>query len=88
MLAFVSIIALASCRPSPSTAELSLPDSTAIRATSERWLAAVRQGRWEDAAATYTDDAILWFGDAAFTGRAAILKSLQAQPPLSTLDAG
>jgi len=40
---------------SPS-AGLSPADMTAIRATSERWVAAVRAGRWADAAATWLGD--------------------------------
>ena len=86
LLVLVSGIALAGCRERPAPVELSSADVAAIRATSQRWLAAVRQGRWEEAAATYTGDAILWFGDNEFTGRAAILASLEAQQPLPTLE--
>jgi len=38
-------------------------DITAIRATSDRWMTAVRAGRPQDAAATFTTDAILRIGD-------------------------
>jgi uncharacterized protein (TIGR02246 family) len=65
----------------PPLADLSPDDIAAIRATSERWVTAVRAGRWEDAAATFTEDAILTFPDARFEGRAAILKFHQSMPP-------
>lgn len=62
---------------------LSSADIDAIRTTSARWVAAVRAGRWEDAAQTFTEDAILRFPDASYEGRAAILKFFQAMPPWS-----
>ena len=65
---------------SPSVA-LSPADIAAIRSTSERWVTAVRDGRWGDAAATYTSDAILRFQGAVYEGRAAIQKFLEAMPP-------
>jgi uncharacterized protein (TIGR02246 family) len=86
LLVLVSVALVAGCRRGSSAADLSPADITAIRATSARWLAAVRQGHWDEAAATYADDAILWFPNAAHKGKAAILKSLQAQEPMSTLD--
>jgi len=65
---------------SPS-AGLSPADIAAIRATSERWVTAVRAGRWADAAATFTSDAILRFSNAVYEGRAAIQKFHEAMPP-------
>lgn len=59
---------------------LSPSDIAAIRATSERWTAAVREGRWDDATATFTPDAILRFPDAVFEGRAAIRKFFDTMP--------
>lgn len=63
---------------------LSAADIAAIRATSDRWMAAVRAGRWEDAAATFTSDAILRIADRVFEGRAAILKFHAAGQPWDT----
>jgi uncharacterized protein (TIGR02246 family) len=77
----LSLCALASCRPDVRDVKLSEADITAIRATSERWFAAVSTGRWDDAAATFTEDAILRFPDAAYEGRAQILKFHQEMPP-------
>ena len=66
----------------PSVAgELSRTDIAAIRATTDRWVAAVRAGRWKEAAATYTEDAILWIAGAETKGKAAILKSFEAMQP-------
>ncbi|MDP2321982.1 MAG: nuclear transport factor 2 family protein [Acidobacteriota bacterium] len=53
----------------------------AIRATTDRWEAAVRAGNWEDAAATFTEDAVLRFANTVHEGRPAILKFHQAMPP-------
>lgn len=64
-----------------SADEFTSEDVAAIRATSERWLNAVREKRWNDAAATYTRDAILWFGQERFEGRDAIRRSLEEQGP-------
>jgi uncharacterized protein (TIGR02246 family) len=61
---------------------LSPADIAAIRATSDRWMAAVRARRWEDAAATFTTDAVLRFGDAVYEGRTAIQKFHESMPPL------
>ena len=72
---------LAACRQDPRAADLSPDDLASIRATSERWVSAVRAGRWEDAAATFTEDAILRFPEAAYEGRAAILKFHQTMSP-------
>jgi len=65
---------------SPS-AGLSPADIAAIRATSDRWVTAVRAGRWQDAAATFTTDAVLRFGAAVHEGRAAIQKFQESMPP-------
>ena len=65
---------------SPSTG-LSPADIAAIRATSDRWVTAVRAGRSEDAAATFTTDAVLRFGVAVYEGRAAIQKFHESMPP-------
>ena len=66
---------------SASTSDLSQADIGAIRATSDRWFAAVREQRWDDAAATFTEDAILWIGTATYQGRPAIRNFLQSMPP-------
>jgi uncharacterized protein (TIGR02246 family) len=60
---------------------LSPADIAAIRATSDRWVTAVRAGRSEDAAATFTTDAVLRFGVAVYEGRAAIQKFHESMPP-------
>ena len=39
------------------------------------------RGRWEDAAATFTTDAVLRFGVAGCNGRAAIQKFHESMPP-------
>lgn len=64
-----------------AAAELSAQDIAAIRATSERWVNAIRERRWDDAAATYTQDAVLWFGQDEFEGRESIREALQAMGP-------
>jgi ketosteroid isomerase-like protein len=60
---------------------LSSADIAAIRTTSNRWMAAMRDRRWDDAAATYTEDAILWIADATYRGRSAIRTLLESLPP-------
>jgi uncharacterized protein (TIGR02246 family) len=65
----------------PPRHELSAADIAGIRATSERWQAAARAGRWEDVAATFTENAVLRFPDIAYVGRAAILKYFQTLKP-------
>lgn len=60
---------------------LSPADIAAIRATSDRWVAAVRDRRWVDAAATFTTDAVLRLGTAVYEGRAAIQKFHESMPP-------
>lgn len=86
LFVLVSVALTVGCQRESSVADLSPADIAAIRATSAKWLAAVRAGHWDDAAATYTDDAVLWFPNAAYTGRPAILKSFQVQQPMTTLD--
>jgi uncharacterized protein (TIGR02246 family) len=81
LLVLLLVFAVAACRQVQQVAELSADDLAAIRATSDRWVTAVRAGRWEDAASTFTEDAILRFPDAAYEGRAAILKFHQTMPP-------
>lgn len=73
--------ALTGCQPAPSSTGLSAADITAIRATTDRWETAVREGKWEDAAATFTEDAVLRFADTVHEGRTAILKFHQTMPP-------
>jgi uncharacterized protein (TIGR02246 family) len=80
LLALLSVLGLAGCGASAPAGDLSAADVAAIRATSERWVTAVRAGRWTDAAATFTEDAILRFPDASFEGRAAILKYFETMP--------
>ena len=80
----LSVMALASCQPPPPSAELSQADLTAIRATSDRWMEAVRAGRWQDVAATFTEDAVLQFPDRVFTGRAAIQGFFETMPPFDS----
>ena len=81
MLVLLLAFACAGCRDVPSSPGLSAADIEAIRDTTDRWVSAVRAGRWEDAAATFADDAILRFPDAAYEGRPAILKFHQAMQP-------
>jgi uncharacterized protein (TIGR02246 family) len=59
---------------------LSPEDVTAIRATTDRWTAAVRAGKWDDAAALFTTDATLWIAGTAYTGRAAIREFHASMP--------
>ncbi len=63
------------------TTGLSPADIAAIRATSDRWFTAVRAGRWADAAATFTTDAVLRFGVDVYEGRAAIQTFHESMPP-------
>ena len=65
---------------SPS-AGLPPEDIAAIRATSARWVAAVRARRWDDVAATYTTDAVLQIAGTLYSGRAAIQKFHETMPP-------
>ncbi len=73
--------AIAACQSAPATSELSSKDIAAIRATTDRWIAAVRAGRWDDAAATFTPDATLWIAGSAYSGRAAIREFHASMPP-------
>jgi|SRR5688572_24181605 len=81
LMTMLSVAVLAGCQGTSPDGELSAADIAAIRATSERWQTAVRAGKWDAAAATFTQDATLRFPDAAYEGRAAILKYFQAQQP-------
>jgi uncharacterized protein (TIGR02246 family) len=74
----------AGCQQPPPPRELSAAGIAAIRATTDRWVAAVRAGRWEDAAATFTEDAILQFPDARYEGRHAILEFHRTTQPWSS----
>jgi uncharacterized protein (TIGR02246 family) len=75
------VVGLAGCQPAPSSPELSAEDIAAIRATTDRWEAAVRAGHWDDAAATFTEDAVLRFADTVHDGRPAILTFHEAMTP-------
>lgn len=55
-------------------------DIAAIRATSERWMSAVRARRWDDAAATFTEDATLVFAGTPYVGRSAIRAFHETMP--------
>ena len=81
-------LSVSACRPSALvvTGPLSPVDVAAIRATSEKWMAAARLGRWEEVASTYTDDAVLWFPDRTVVGRQAILADFQRARPFSTME--
>jgi len=80
---FVSllVVVFVGGRPAPTSPEPSAEDIAAIRATTDRWEAAVRAGHWEDAAATFTEDAVLRFADTVHEGRPTILRCHQAMPP-------
>jgi uncharacterized protein (TIGR02246 family) len=80
-VALLVMTTLAGGQPTSSPGDLTPAEIAAIRATSERWVAAVRAGRWEDAAATFTEDAVLRFPDASYQGRPAILKFHQTMQP-------
>jgi uncharacterized protein (TIGR02246 family) len=82
LLALVLALTLTGCQRSLPAPELSPADIAAIRATSDRWMAAVYAGRWDDAAATYTADAIVWFPGAVYDGRVAIRQFLETMQPL------
>jgi uncharacterized protein (TIGR02246 family) len=81
VLMLLLVVALAACRQDRRIDDLSPADLAAIRATTDRWVAAVRTGQWEEAAAAFTEDAILTFSGTPYEGRAAILKFHQAMPP-------
>lgn len=83
LAALVGIAAIAGCSIAPP-GDLSPADVAAIRATSDRWVTAVRAGRAKDVAATFTEDAILRFPDASYEGRAAIERFFEAMPPWGT----
>ena len=81
-LALVLAFTLIGCKRSSPAPDLSPADIAAIRATSDRWMAAVHAGRWDDAAATYTADAIVWFPSAVYEGRVAIRRFLDTMQPV------
>jgi hypothetical protein len=81
LLVLLSVVTSAGCQGPSSVQDLSQADITAIRATSERWMAAVHAGRWDDAAETYTAGAIVWFPNATYEGRVAIRKFLETMQP-------
>jgi uncharacterized protein (TIGR02246 family) len=78
--ALLLVMAVAGCQ-SPPSPELSTEDVAAIRSTTDRWVMAMRAGKWEDAAATFTEDAVLRFGGDVHEGRPAILKFHQTMQP-------
>ena len=80
-LAVCLVVAMAACGQGAPAEDLPPAEVVAIRATSDRWLAAARAGDWDAVAATFTEDAILRFPDATYEGRAAILKFFQTQQP-------
>ena len=73
--------AISACQSAPGTSELSSEDVAAIRATTDRWISAVRAGRWDDAAATFTPDATLWMAGITYSGRMAIREFHASMPP-------
>lgn len=82
----MTTLALAACQAPPAPTDsaptvLTAEELAAIHATSERWITAAREGRWEDVAATYTEDAVLWFPGVAIEGRDAILEYFQGEEP-------
>jgi uncharacterized protein (TIGR02246 family) len=79
-LVVLAVALVLGCQRRTAVDELSSADLAAIRATSDRWLTAVRHGRWDDATATYTADATLSFPNAEFKGRAAIRTFFEAMP--------
>ena len=79
--ALLSFGFLLGCQQAEQTS-LSEEEKAAVRSTSESWMAAAADGRWEDAAATYTEDAILWFNGQKIEGRASILTFLQQMSPM------
>lgn len=81
LMALAILVCSAGCGRTAPPGELSANDIAAIRATSDRWVAGVRAGRWEDVAATFTEDAVLQFPTARYEGRPAILKWLQTTHP-------
>jgi len=78
---FLCAIAMSACQSASDTSDLSPEDVAAIRATTERWTAAVRAGKWDDAVATFTTDATLWIAGTAYSGRAAIREFHASMPP-------
>ena len=78
---FMCAAAICGCQPQSNVADLSPEDLAAIRVTTERWTAAVRAGKWDDAAQTFTVDATLWIAGKAYSGREAIREFHASMPP-------
>lgn len=81
LVILLSTAALSACQSPRGAADLLAEDVAASRATTERWTAAVRAGKWDDAAATFTADATLWIAGTAYSGRAAIREFHASMPP-------
>jgi uncharacterized protein (TIGR02246 family) len=77
----ICAVAISACQSASKGSELSPEDLVAIRATTDRWVSAVRAGKWDDAAATFTPDATLWIAGVAYSGRAAIREFHASMPP-------
>ncbi|MFN2326429.1 MAG: SgcJ/EcaC family oxidoreductase [Gemmatimonadales bacterium] len=84
LLMLAGAVLSAGCGRTAPPGELSASDIAAIRATTERWVTGIRTGRWEDVAATFTEDAVLQFPGARYEGRPAILKWLHTTQPWSS----
>ena len=81
-----AILLLAGCQ-TPGQAPLSAADITAIRATTEAWLQAVRAGDRAGLAATYTEDAVLMPAHAPdVRGRRNIEAWFEKTPPVESFD--
>jgi uncharacterized protein (TIGR02246 family) len=81
VLVLLLLVVVAACRQDRQLEELSQADLAAIRSTTDRWVAAVRAGQWQEAASTFTEDAILTFSGTPHKGRRAILEFHQTMPP-------
>jgi|CXWL01.1.fsa_nt_gi uncharacterized protein (TIGR02246 family) len=81
LMTLVAVVLSVGCERNAIQDELSASDVAAIRATSERWITGVRAGRWEDVAATFTEDAVLQFPTRRYEGRPAILAWLRTTKP-------
>jgi uncharacterized protein (TIGR02246 family) len=81
LMVVICAAAISACQSAAGTPGLSSEDIAAIRATTDRWLSAVRSGRWDDAAATFTPDATVWIAGVAYSGRVAIREFHASMPP-------
>src|SRR5688572_32326308 len=77
----ICAVAITACQLPSGREGLSSEDLVAIRATTDRWISAVRAGKWDDAAATFTPDATLWIARVTYSGRAAIREFHASMPP-------